>query len=322
MNNLVNTIKNFIEQNKLIPTDSTIIIGLSGGPDSVFLLHVLVLLGKSKNVKLIGAHLDHEWRADSSKDVEFCKDLCQQLNIPFINRKISELQLPFSMNGSKEDFGRKARRFFFELVAKEYHANTIALGHHADDQMETFFIRLIRGASLSGLAGMKPQEKLYIRPLLIIKKDEILEYLKQNNIPFLVDPTNVSPDFLRNRIRNNVIPALRECDKRFDHNFASTHENLQQTEDFLQELAAQKLAEISDANNAIDINALLALHPVLRNRIIIIWLIAHKVSFIPSQGLLEEIIRFLSQPGNATHTLYGKWRICKSKGKVFIQNSQ
>lgn len=314
---LLDSIFSAIASKNLIPANSTIVVGLSGGPDSVFLLHVLACLSQENNLKLIAAHLNHEWRAEAAQDEQLCKELCQELGIPFISKKMSELNLSLKFNGSKEEIGRKARRQFFESVAREHIAQAIALAHHADDQMETFFIRLIRGASLSGLAGIKDKDGLYIRPLLEVKKAEILAYLHDHKIAYAIDASNESADYLRNRIRNSVISALRAADSRFDVNFASTHEQLQQTEDFLQELAKKTFVEIH-TNHGIDIQKLLALHPIMRTRVLILWLIAAKVPFIPSQGFFDEIIRFLEKPGSGDHNFYGKWSIKKTHGSAQI----
>jgi tRNA(Ile)-lysidine synthase len=317
-NSLLTRIHTCITAKNLIPDNSTIIIGLSGGPDSVFLLHALAPLREEKKLTIIAAHLNHEWRAEAEKDEQLCHHVCHQLNIQFISKKMSELNATFKFNGSKEEIGRKARRHFFESLAREYTAQAIALAHHADDQMETFFIRLIRGASLAGLAGMKAKDSLYIRPLLGIKKAEILEYLNEHQITYAIDASNESTDYLRNRIRNSVIPALKLSDDRFENNFASTHEQLQQTEEFLQQFAQKTYSEIS-VENAVDIQKLLNLHPALRSRVLILWLIAHKVPFIPSQGFFDEIVRFLEKPGNGEHSFYGKWNIKKILDKASIK---
>jgi tRNA(Ile)-lysidine synthase len=312
MNTLIYKITNFIEKKNLIPDASTIILGLSGGPDSVFLLHVLAEIQKENNSTLIAAHLNHEWRKEADVDAQLCKQLCQKLGIILLSKTISELNANLKFNGSKEETGRKARRIFFERIAREYGAHAIALAHHANDQQETFFIRLMRGASLTGLVGMKPQDGLYIRPLLGIKKVEILEYLNKNKIPYAMDVSNESKDYLRNRIRNSVIPALKLADDRFDSSFDAMHGQLQQTEEFLHKLAIKTYTEIK-TTNGVEIQKLLALHAVLRTRVIILWLCEEKVYFIPSQGLFDEIVRFLEKPGSGTHDFYAKWQISKNK---------
>ena len=302
----------YIEKKGLINDGARLIIGLSGGPDSVFLMHFLATIREAKKLSLIAAHLDHGWRAESANDAQFCKELACKYSIPFIGKTIADLDLSVKFNASKEEIGRKARRTFFESVAKEHNASAIALAHHADDQMETFFIRMMRGASLTGLVGMKAQDGMYIRPLLEIKKAVILAYLHENKINYLIDASNQSDSYLRNRIRNTAIPGLQSVDSRFDQNFSTTHANLVQTEEFLQELAHQTLRTICDESGSLAVDQLLALHPAICHRVVINWLVAHKVPFTPSQGLLDEIIRFLEKPGNGHHIFYDKWTIHKN----------
>lgn len=313
-----NRIFDFCQEQNLICPESTIIVGLSGGPDSVFLLHYLASLRQELNLTLIAAHLDHGWRAESAQDAQFCQELADSYQIPLIVRSLKDAPADFKFNGSKEELGRKARRAFFEQVAQEHHAQAIALAHHADDQMETFIMRLIRGASLTGLAGIKSKDGLYIRPLLSVSKNEILDYLHENNILYVIDASNQSDEYLRNRIRNSVIPALKTCDNRFEKNFAATHAKLVETEEFLQELCAAQLQEMSDENKSLNIRKLLALHSAIRNRVLINWLIAHKVPFTPSQGLLDEIVRFLENTKAHRHTLYEKWQLAKKGNQAHL----
>src|SRR5579872_4562008 len=236
MKPLFQRINSYISQHNLIPPNSTIILGLSGGPDSVFLAHLLADMQKKGLCTVIAAHLDHQWRTDSANDVQFCQALAEQLGITFVSTSIDNLSLSVKFNGSKEEMGRRMRRHFFEQVKNEHEAHAIALAHHADDQQETFFIRLLRGASLTGLTGMKPHHGDYIRPLLEISKAEILDYLTAHQITYLIDPTNESDAYLRNRIRNTVIPALTATDNRFSANFMATLHRLQETEEFLDHL--------------------------------------------------------------------------------------
>ncbi len=320
MSQLFSTIYLFCDRHGLIKPHATIIVGLSGGPDSVFLLQYLTRIAEEKNLTLIAAHLDHEWRSESAHDARFCQELAADYKVPCVTKTMSECALPFKFNGSKEEWGRKARRAFFEAVAAEHHASAIALAHHADDQAETFFMRMIRGASLSGLAGMKPRDGLYIRPLLQIRKEEILQHLHEHQTPYLIDASNQSPEYLRNRIRNTVMPALRACDERFEKNFAATHAQLAQTEEFLQQYTAAIMHEVTDAQQGLDIQKLLALHPVVRNRVLIQWLIMHKVPFTPSQGLLDEMVRFLENSKNRRHTIHQKWALLKHNNRMILKN--
>lgn len=314
-------INSFITHHNLIPDTSTIIVGLSGGPDSVFLLHFLHSLQQEKPITLIAAHLDHEWRPDSALDVDFCKKLCAQLNIPLVHQRLSQLGFTHQCGGSKEEYGRKARRFFFEQTTQQYNAQLIALAHHQDDQQETFFIRLLRGSSLTGLTGMQPQQNQYIRPLLCVSKQEIIDYLHQHNSVYLTDPSNNSNDFLRNRIRNNVIPALRASDTRFDTTFGTTLERLQETEQFLQKLTEKTFKELFDGT-AVDYKQLLQLEPVVRYRVLLHWLCHEHVPFTPTQSFFDEVIRFLQQSNDKTHSIHHQWAIKKIKNNAFIDKNQ
>lgn len=321
MTNIFNKIQKFIEKNNLINKKDTIIIGLSGGPDSVFLLYCLNYLKNNYNLDLIAAHLDHEWRKESYKDLEFCKNLATKLNIKFESAKASEIKLNKTPKGSLEELGRVLRRTFFESLLKKYNANSIALGQHLNDQEETFFIRLIRGSSLTGLCSIWPKKDCYIRPLLELNKQEIVEYLDQNNIKYLIDITNISENFLRNRIRNNVIPEIQKADKRFDKNFEKTINNLQQTELFIDKQAKaiyKDLLICKDNKKYLNISKFLDLDKFLYTRILIYFLCEFKVKFIPSDKLFKEIIRFLKQNKSNKHQIYPDWSLVKHKSLLTI----
>src|SRR5579859_4278080 len=152
---MISRILEFTKNNHLIPDNHKIVVGLSGGPDSIFLLHLLADIRTQKNITLIAAHLDHQWRSNSAEDVIFCKKACDDLGIPFVSAQASDLSVAIKPNGSKEEVGRKLRRAFLESVAQQHNAHAIALAHHLQDQEETFLIRLIRGTTLSGLIGMR-----------------------------------------------------------------------------------------------------------------------------------------------------------------------
>jgi tRNA(Ile)-lysidine synthase len=319
---LFNRITTFAAHHNLLPAGTAVILGLSGGPDSLFLLHYLAPLHTAGTIKLIAAHLDHEWRADSAMDVEFCRRATATLGVPFVASTITELGIEVKNNGSQEELGRAMRRAFFERVRTEHNADVIALAHHADDQQETFFIRLLRGASLAGLTGMKPRHGAYIRPLLEISKADIVAWLETHGIAYLTDPTNRSDNYLRNRIRKYVLPALQESDARFTHNFERTLEQLQQTEAFLEHLTQETFANISTFDNnthRITINQFLKLHGVLQQRILLHWLCAAKVAHTPSQGFFNELIRFIKYPAPGTHAISTQWNLVKKGGYLWLE---
>jgi tRNA(Ile)-lysidine synthase len=242
--------------------------------------------------------------------------------VPFISRKISELSFTAKWDGSQEELGRNMRRQFFKLVAHEHKADRIALAHHLQDQEETFFIRLIRGSSLTGLTAMRAQNGMYVRPLLEVNKQDIIAYLDTHSIAYLIDPSNESSDFLRNRIRNTVLPPLRTCDTRFDQNFLTTLNRLKDTESFLEQLTEQtfnQITKIHDNTRQLDSKSLLVLHPVIIYRVLLYWLIQSQVQFPPTQKFLDEILRFLKQPGNKVHAIHSEWSLVKQKEWVMIK---
>lgn len=313
---LFTTIEQFITKHNLIQQNNTIVIGLSGGPDSVFLLHILVSLQFQYNLTLIAAHLNHEWRPESGQEEQLCASIAQQHNIKFISAKLSELPHKPKYNGSKEEYARAMRRFFLENVAREYNANCIALGHHAQDQQETFFLRLIRGSSLTGLTAMKPHASPYIRPLLEINKQEILAWLSNNNITYAIDSSNESDLFLRNRIRATLLPAVQSCDARFNDNFLKTINRLKETETFMENAARNAFQNISYTKNGttgIDTALLAATDKALHHRIIIHWLITNNLPFPTTQTFFDETLRFLLSPRGGSHAVHPKWSITKNQ---------
>jgi len=298
-------------------TNTTIIVGLSGGPDSMCLLHYLCKLKKQKNITIIAAHLDHEWQESSKFAVKKCEEICNSLQVTLISKKLSELKFEPKWNGSKEELGRKMRRYFFESVAQEYQATHIALAHHQQDQHETFFIRLLRSSSLSGLIGMKKQDGFYIRPLLDWTKQEILQYLQDYNLSYYIDPTNESDAYLRNRIRNHLIPTIKQIDDRFEKNLHSTMLQLSQSQDFIQQEVVKTMTAIS-TDKGVDINIFLNLHSILQQNILLQLFIQHKITCNPSQKLFKEIMRFLTKSSKDKHKLHETWMLQKNKNYFYV----
>ncbi|OQA35762.1 MAG: tRNA(Ile)-lysidine synthase [Candidatus Dependentiae bacterium ADurb.Bin331] len=309
---LFQQISDYCEKNKLLPSGSSVVVGLSGGPDSVFLLHFLKHYQQNNQLTLIAAHLNHEWRTAADADQQFCADLAQRFNISFHTKKISQLPVSIKHNGSKEENARNYRRFFLESVAQEYGATAIALGHHANDQQETFFIRLLRGTTLSGLTGMKPKKDFYIRPLLDVRKEEIVQFLDTHKITYCIDETNDSPTFLRNRIRNDVIPALKLCDSRFETQFSRTISMIQQTEQFLEQLTEKTFSQIAYQENGswyLNTQKLKTYDEFLQHRIIVHWLVKEQIPFVLTEQFVDEIMRFFVTSEKKTHQIHHAWKI-------------
>ncbi len=319
----------YSDEHNLITIGSTIIIGLSGGPDSVALLSILKKLQPQYNLTLIAAHLDHQWRKDSHKDEAFCKELAASHNIEYVSTKAEDITLPSSKmknpsSAPKEEVGRALRRAFFNDLAHKHNATAIALGHHYNDQQETFFLRMIRGASIAGLAAMKPKQEIYIRPLLTCTKQEIIEYLASEGLKYLEDETNKDTHYLRNAIRHLVIPALRDCDTRFDVSFSKTFSNVQQTDAYLDRVTKTAFDHITSKQSnvlALDKDKFLAIDSFLHHRLLVLWLCKEGVPFTPTTSFFNEIMRFMNNSGKE-HKVHTSWSIIKNAHQIRINHQK
>jgi tRNA(Ile)-lysidine synthase len=186
---------------QLLAPSEPLLVGVSGGADSVTLLDCLVQSGYRPHV----CHLNHQWRgAESDADAEFVRDLAGKYELPVTieSRKIA----------GDEDGARQARLEFFESVAQRTGIHTLALAHTADDQVETFLLRLVRGAGPAGLAGIRAEKRIgslrIVRPLLKVRRAEVLEYLRAQGLKWREDSSNTNRQFLRNRIRHELLPLL------------------------------------------------------------------------------------------------------------------
>jgi len=191
-----------------------LLIGFSGGPDSTFLMTSLNLLKKDWNFKLLSVYVDHgiRKRDELEGEINFVESYSTQLNIPCYIEKIKdgEIQKTAGERGiSSEEYAREKRYSILYRLALTLKASRIVLGHTYDDQVETIIMRFFNGSDYTGLSGMPGKRGIIIRPLISIKKNEITAYLKQHGIPYRTDSTNLKDDYLRNRIRHNIIPKIQ-----------------------------------------------------------------------------------------------------------------
>ncbi|MBE7091629.1 MAG: tRNA lysidine(34) synthetase TilS [Clostridiales bacterium] len=199
-------IYNCIVDNKLIDKNDDVIVGFSGGADSVALLYSLKILGY--NVKAL--HIEHGIRGDEAlHDADFTKDFCLRYNIEYFIEHINVPEYAEKNGLSLETSARIERYRIFSEYSKKYSC-PVAVAHNKNDQAETVLMHLLRGSGLNGLVGMKPKFNNIIRPMLDITRDEIEVFNAKNNLPFVIDSTNYSNEYTRNKIRNNVIPVLNE----------------------------------------------------------------------------------------------------------------
>ena len=207
MAQFIKTIQNFAFQNALWEKNSKLIVGVSGGPDSVCLLDVFVKLTKKYNLKLHIVHVNYELRGeDSKKDEIFVRELAKKYNIEVTVLKPKKR----TYKGNLENCLRNIRYDFFEKVRSELDYDLIAVAHNQDDQAETVLMRIIRGSGLAGLGGIRIKTRNIIRPLLQTSKTDILAYLKANNLKYRIDKSNFEKKFTRNSIRHGLLPYIEK----------------------------------------------------------------------------------------------------------------
>lgn len=199
-----------ITENNLISKGDTVIIGASGGPDSQFLITILNNLKEDLGFDIVLAHLNHLHRKEAQNDEDLVRETAEKLNLKFYSRSRSMDDFAKEEKLSSEDAGRRLRYEFFNDLAKKFPNSKIAVAHNKDDQAETVLMRITRGTGLDGLRAMDYENGNIIRPILNIKKSEILAYLDKNKIPYAIDHTNFENDYTRNKVRLDVIPKLEE----------------------------------------------------------------------------------------------------------------
>ncbi len=241
------TVLEAIRDFNMLQNGDSVLISISGGPDSTFLTHMLYRLRDEFNLTLFGFCLDHMTRnGRSALDAAFVKKLCKKLDIRLFSEKIDARRWSKANKLSFQAGARKLRMSRLEEISGKYNIARIAVGHNADDNIETFLMRLIRGAGARGLSGIKPVSGNIIRPLINTSREDIMEYIKYHDIRYCVDHTNLENVYFRNKIRNKLIPFIRE---NFFKNFRSSVLRsigiLRDEDDFLRKYASKLLKEIA-----------------------------------------------------------------------------
>ena len=189
---------------------SALVVGLSGGADSVALTDALAALRRRRGFRLVAAHLDHGLRPGSADDATFCAELCRRLDVSFRRGEADVRARAARERGGLEQAARRERYAFLRRVRDEERAAAIAVAHTRDDQAETLLLRLLRGAGATGLAGMRPRAGDLLRPLLAVSREEVLAHLRERGLAWREDPSNADTAHRRNRVRHELLPYLEE----------------------------------------------------------------------------------------------------------------
>jgi len=259
----MNKFKQTIKKYKLIQAGDKILVGVSGGPDSLALLLELFSLKSKLGLTLHVAHLDHGLRKDSSADALFVKHWGQKLDLPVTIKRLASRQI--KAKGSLEEFFREERIKFFIQTAKTIKAEKIALGHNLDDQAETVLMRLLRGTGLSGLSGISArrviQGAVFIRPFLETTRRQIDKFLKNRGVKPRIDLTNQDEVFLRNKIRHHLIPILKN---KYNKNILKVLAHLAESVSYDYEYLNQAAKKSLKGNPArLNLVKIMKLHPAI-----------------------------------------------------------
>lgn len=208
---MLRQVEQFIKTQGLLAKGEGVVVAVSGGPDSMALLHIMRQLKNAWNLNLIAAHVHHGLRPEAELDLERVRDQCRAWEIDLELSRVDIARLARAEKRSLEEMGRICRYRFFTEVMEKYQARRIATAHHKDDNAESILLHLLRGSGSRGMRGILPLNKHIIRPLLSLSKAQIMIYLHEHQIPYGWDATNMDSGFTRNRIRNELIPHLQEC---------------------------------------------------------------------------------------------------------------
>lgn len=304
------------------PLNEKYLVGVSGGRDSVALLHHLINSGYKR---LVVCHLNHRLRGrESSADARFVENVAQQNGLPFELESVNVSATAKKAKVSIETAGRDARYRFFAEISRRRRCHTIFLGHHADDLVETFLINLFRGTGVTGLAGMREvasrqidKAKLEIvRPLLAVWRDEIDEYVRRHRLPYREDTTNASLVPLRNRVRRKIIPFL---EKEFGRNIRKsvwrTASIAAEEDGFFDELLPPNLSKATQ----LGLKPLRAMPLAMQRRLLHGWLNSGDISNV-SFDLVERVRALLDLSNRVAKTnLPGRLHVRRRSGKLFIE---
>jgi len=320
--NLIKKVQNTIFKNNLFERGAKIILAVSGGPDSVCLLDIFSHLQKKYSLELIVAHVNYNLRgSDSLKDEKFVQKLAEKYGMGIFVLHFNNVETRYSTSLRKrkqenisENNLRNIRYDFFEKLRTENNFDYIAVAHNANDQVETFLMRIIRGSGTNGLTAMKFKNNFLIRPLLSTSRIEILEYLKKNNLSHRTDRTNQENTFFRNKIRNNFIPFIeKNFNPRVKETIFDSLVSISEDSDFLEKTAQNNFKNLT-------IKKLEKLHPAILRRVIRKNIESLKGDTKDiSANNIEEIIKIIKSTKNKIQVVILKGlKIIRKSDKIVI----
>ena len=246
---MITQVNEYISHHNLLTKQSKVLVGLSGGPDSMALIHILIQLGYN----CIAGHCNFHLRGENSNsDAAFVNKWCAENEIPLFTIDFDTESYATTRKISIEMAARELRYDWFEKIRLEQNATSIGIAHHKDDSVETILINLIRGTGIKGLTGIPITNKYVVRPLLDVSRSEIMEYLSLNEVPYVIDHTNEEEIYTRNTIRLKVLPTLEKINPSVKNSIVTTANNLKEVEKIYDAYIQYAIATVLQ-DNLIDI---------------------------------------------------------------------
>lgn len=305
-----------IDRFNMCPPACRVLVALSGGADSVYLLHNLFVLGKQRGFEICAAHYHHGLRGEEAdRDEEFCRSLCESLGIDYVCGHGDVSAYAAEKGIGTEEAARDLRYGFLHDAAARLKADRIATAHTADDNAETLLLNLARGSGLRGLGAIPPVRGILIRPLLLTSRYEIEDYLAENGLFHVEDSTNASDDFSRNKIRHGAVPVLREINSGFARNASRAALLLRDDEDCLESMA-DGFIERSYRGGSLSSAALLELPEAVSTRVIRI---------LCGRGLSEKNVISILEIARGTELAcvdVPGMRVKASRGRLYFGNGR
>ena len=311
---MLHTIQTYIERHNLLHPGQSIIVGLSGGADSVALLHILTTLG----YPCIAAHCNFHLRADESDaDADFARLTAEALRLPFLRTDFDTADYARRHGVSIEMAARTLRYDWFETLLCQHRAQAVAVAHHRDDNVETILLNLIRGTGLRGLCGMRPRNGHIVRPLLCVDRDSILRWLTDRGLTHREDSTNASDAYRRNFVRLRLLPLLEQLNPSVRIHLLRMADHLTDVEtiyrDAINTHRTHLINTSPDGTHRISIDALLRT-PAPQT---LLFELLHPYAFTPSQ--CADIARTLSgESGRTFHTPDNRWQLLKDRHHLLL----
>ena len=305
-----------------IPSGSTLVVGVSGGPDSMCLLNLLLELKEERRYNIVVAHINHGLRKESDEEYEYVKKFSSDHNLLFEGIKLGK----FDTN-SIENEARTKRYNFYEEVLKKYKSKYLLLAHHGDDLVETILMRLTRGSTIDGYSGfnkisLRDKYSIY-RPLVFYTKDEIIEYLEEKHIDYRIDKSNFDKKYTRNRYRLDILPVLKKENKNIHKKYLTFSEELEESNNFIDKYVSSRYIDIVK-DNIIDLNLLLKEDRFIIKRIINKYLFNNyksNINLIESKHVLSILDLIDSNKPNTFITLPNNIMLEKSYDKLYIKDT-